>query len=101
MAGIGDGRCGFVVRLRRPLPPRRDHLLQVRRVGDGADVPGSPLLLPRTAGTPADFDAAFRHATDAASAQPARDDLAAFLAGQVDRLLQARADRPPVPPAAA
>ena len=29
----------------------------VRRIADGADVPGSPLLLPRPAGTAADFDA--------------------------------------------
>jgi len=100
MAGVGEGRCGFVVRLRRPLPAGRDHLLQVRRVGDGADVPGSPLLLPRAAGTAADCDAALQHATAAASTQPARDDLAAFLAGQLDRLLQARAGRPPVPAAA-
>jgi hypothetical protein len=31
----------------------------------------------------------------------ARDDLAAFLAGQVGRLLRARANRPPVSPTAA
>jgi hypothetical protein len=92
MAGIGNGRCGFVVRPNRKLPPSRDHLLQVRRVGDGADVPGSPLLLPRATGTPADLNAAMAQAL----ATPAtRDDLAAFLAGQLDRLLDARANRPP------
>jgi hypothetical protein len=99
VAGVGDGRCGFAVQPRRKLPPGPDHLLQVRRTGDGADVPGSPLLLPHAAGTSADFDVALAHAT--AAATPAtRDDLAAFLAGQVDRLLRARADRPPVLPAA-
>jgi hypothetical protein len=97
IAGVGDGSCGFVLRLRRPLPAGRDHLLQVRRIGDGADVPGSPLLLPRAAGTAADFDTALQHAIDAAPSPATRDDLAAFLAAQLDRLLQARADRPGSP----
>jgi hypothetical protein len=95
MAGAGDGNCGFVFRLRRRLSPCRDHVLQVRRIADGADVPGSPLLLPRPAGTAADFDAALGHATAAAVTQAGRDDLATFLAGEVDRLLNARAARRP------
>jgi hypothetical protein len=96
MAGVGAGNCGFVFRLRRPLSPGRDHVLQIRRVDDGADVPGSPLLLPRPAGTAADFDAALADATTTAATQSGRDDLATFLAGELDRLLDARAARPPV-----
>jgi len=95
IAGVGNGSCGFIVRPHRPLPANRDHLLQVRRVGDGADVPGSPLLLPRATGSSADFDLALAHAATT------REGLAAFLAGEVDRLLHARAGRPPVPSAAA
>ncbi len=95
IAGVGDGRCGFAVRPHRPLPANRDHMLQVRRVGDGADVPGSPLLLPRATGSYADFEAAL------AQAAANREGLAAFLAGQVDRLLHARAGRPPVATASA
>ena len=89
IAGVGDGSCGFNIRPHRPLPAGRDHLLQVRRVGDGADVPGSPLLLPRAAGSSADFETAL------AQVATNRQGLAAFLAGEVDRLLHARANRPP------
>ncbi len=44
-AGIGDGRRGFAMTPDPPLDPRRRHLLRVRRALDGADVPGSPVLL--------------------------------------------------------
>ena len=42
-AGIGSGRHGFDVRLSRKLPPRA--LLRARRVGDGHELVGSPLLV--------------------------------------------------------
>ena len=44
-AGIGDGRRGFMAALDPPLDPRRRHLVRVRRALDGADLPGSPLLI--------------------------------------------------------
>ena len=44
-AGIGDGRRGFTTLLDPPLDPRRRHLLRVRRALDGAELPGSPVLL--------------------------------------------------------
>lgn len=46
-AGVGDGRAAFRIALDPPLDPGRPHLIVVRRALDGADVPGSPLLLPQ------------------------------------------------------
>jgi len=44
-AGIGGGQRGFEMALDPGLHPRRRHLLRVRRALDGADLPGSPVLL--------------------------------------------------------
>lgn len=44
-AGIGDGRRGFTLKLEPPLQPRHRHLLRIRRALDGAELPGSPILL--------------------------------------------------------
>ena len=45
-AGIGDGRHGFHVALPRLLGADAPHLVAVRRESDGAELPGSPVLLP-------------------------------------------------------
>ncbi len=45
LAGIGDGRHGFELRLARPLSPQVRHELRVRRVGDRHELPGSPLAI--------------------------------------------------------
>ncbi len=44
-AGIGDGRHGFELRLARSLSPLTRHELRVRRVTDGKELPGSPLVV--------------------------------------------------------
>jgi hypothetical protein len=81
MAGLGDGRCGFRLRFSRALPAGRPQLLHVRRVLDGAALPGSPLLLP---GAP-----------DMAGPAPAGVlPQARALAEGIDRLLQERIERP-------
>jgi len=45
-AGIGRGWHGFRVVLPHALDPSRRHRVAVRREADGAELPGSPLLLP-------------------------------------------------------
>ncbi len=100
MAGLGEGRCGFLLRLRRPLPGNRPAFVTVRRAGDGAPMPRMPLLLPHPVGDPEEFAAALEHENAAAAEdEPVRETLANFLAHQVDRLLQARGERPSPPPA--
>ncbi|MCW3477185.1 Hint domain-containing protein [Limobrevibacterium gyesilva] len=91
MAGLGDGRCGFAVRFPHPLPADRGHILQIRRTADGADMSGSPLLLPPAGGTAEALHAALDRPP--APGDAARDALAAFLAERIDRLLQARIER--------
>ncbi|WP_158929231.1 Hint domain-containing protein [Acidisphaera sp. S103] len=44
-AGIGDGRHGFELRLTRGLSPLTGHELRVRRVADGRELAGSPLVI--------------------------------------------------------
>ncbi len=44
-AGVGRGWHGFHIVLPRALEPARPHRVSVRREADGAELPGSPLLL--------------------------------------------------------
>jgi hypothetical protein len=98
MAGFGEGRCCFLLRLRRKLPADRPAIVALRRIGDGAPMPRTPILLPGGAGTPEEFATALAHETAAAAQEgPRRAALANFLAGAIDRLLQARGERPPPP----
>ena len=57
-----------------------------------------PLLVPAPAGEPAELNAALEMAAEAAVQEDTRRAaLAQFLADAVDRLLQARGERPPPP----
>ena len=90
--GVGSGRHGFSVKL-GAMSPLAAHVLRIRREHDGTDIPGSPLDIPAVL----TFDAACmddvaRTLTDGAD----EAELllrAGFLAQQVDRLLQACADK--------
>ena len=90
--GIGDGRHGFSVKLPE-LSPLAPHALRIRREHDGVDMPGSPLDIPAVLTFDAKcMDDVARALVDGTDA----DELllrAGFLAQQVDRLLQAWADR--------
>ena len=90
--GIGDGRHGFSVTL-ADLSPLAAHVLHIRREHDGAPLPGSPVDIPAVL----TFDA--KCMDDVARALVDGVDeaelllRAGFLAQQVDRLLQACADK--------
>ena len=47
-AGVGDGRHGFELRLTAGLAPDRRHEIRVRRAADGAELPGSPIVVEAT-----------------------------------------------------
>ena len=110
-----DGRHAFELRLDPPLAASSAHLIEVRRAGDGAPLPGcSALLLPAPV-----FDADLRERLSAAFEAWAREAASGaeielglrHLQKAIERLLQAAADladaragrpRPaPAPPAAA
>jgi hypothetical protein len=86
MAGLGEGRCGFLLPFRPPLPAWRDHLLHVRRASDGAELPGSPLLLPRP------YQAEMAPALAGITVVPPQE-RALLLANAIDFLLAKRATR--------
>lgn len=91
-AGIGNGRHGFAVVL-DGLSPLTAHTLRITREDDGAEIPGSPRVIPPA--LELDEDLMNRLAAMLADA-PDDDALtqrAAYLAHQADRLLQIRADR--------
>ncbi len=85
MAGLGNGSCGFAVRFAHPLPADRNHILSIRRIGDGADVPGSPLLLRKPLAAPELLAAITSPEAGAGSEFGAAD-----IAAGIDRLLQSR-----------
>jgi hypothetical protein len=90
MRGIGGGRCGFAQRFARPLGWRRDQVVEVRRAGDGAPVPGSPRLLPAAArGTP-EAEQLLAAAIAGAADSCGRSRLATELAAVLESLLRLR-----------
>jgi autotransporter passenger strand-loop-strand repeat protein len=92
-AGIGSGRQAFELLLPVALSPLRDHEIRIRREADGAELPGSPVLLPAAAA----FDAAVEAPLTGLFARidSAADEARAleFLAAETDRLLARRASR--------
>ncbi len=88
-AGIGGGRHGFRVVIPGGLSPQTRHVVELRREADGAPVPGSPVVLAAAEGLDDDLRQCLDRALEAEEAGGA--DALPFLLGQVDRLLQRRA----------
>ena len=90
-AGFGDGRHAFAVQLRN-MSPIEPFTLRIQRESDGRDVPGSPVVLDAAHG----FDPGTQDSLAAAIGEPVSDDdikcRLAFLARQMERLLQMRSD---------
>ncbi len=95
-AGYGDGRFGFRLRFPTPLDPMQPHSISVRRRDDATLLMNAPVRLARAPRASEEARAAFEQAisSEIAGTQDAEDVEATtgFLLGQVDRLLQARAD---------
>lgn len=85
MRGLGNGACAFAVRF-PAAPAGRTSWLTVRRASDGADVPGSPVLLTRAAGTQDGPAPLLARLAAAARSDPARNELAGFLFSEIDRI---------------
>ena len=96
-AGIGRGRAGFDVTFPGGLSPLGRHIITVRRARDGAELPGSPIVI-----APADsFDADLRHAViGAVAAIRTREESAgirAFLQDQIEHLRHREGALPAAP----
>jgi glycosyltransferase involved in cell wall biosynthesis len=93
-AGLGDGRHAFQLQIPGGLSPHAERVLELRRAGDGAIVPGSPVVLPRA---PLAGEAARRALHDAVEAAVLGADAPALeaLIGELVRAIQARDPSPP------
>jgi glycosyltransferase involved in cell wall biosynthesis len=91
-SGIGTGAYGFDITIPGGLSPLTRHLIEVRRVSDGAALPGSPVVLE----TADRFDAGLEQAVAAAvAALPAGEEqtrVLSFMLAQAEQLAKARAD---------
>ena len=91
-AGFGDGRHAFSVRFKN-ISPIEPFALRIQRESDGQDMPGSPVVLDAARG----FDSGTQDSLAAVIGEPVSDDdikcRLAFLAQQMNRLLQMRSDR--------
>jgi glycosyltransferase involved in cell wall biosynthesis len=98
--GIGDGCHSFWLYLPQGVSPLADHVLRIRRLSDGAELPGSPATIAREEMPAAAARQTIALALNAAAATagPAElDALIGFLAGEAARLLLQREAPLPAP----
>ncbi len=100
--GFGDGRHGFELRLNAGLSPMERHEIRVRRLADGKELDGSPLVLGARRGRmlqPENLATAIEAAARDAAAPTELDALLAAVLTGADRVRQERAERGTVRPA--
>jgi glycosyltransferase involved in cell wall biosynthesis len=100
-AGFGDGRHAFELHIPNGLSPYRAHEISVCRAEDGAELPGSPILVPAQA-DPADMPVAEMiggaiEAAIATASDAEIDLLIRHLADRVHQLQTARKQAIPAP----
>jgi glycosyltransferase involved in cell wall biosynthesis len=91
-AGLGDGRHGFDILLPE-LSALITHQVHVRRLADGAELTGSPVILPAATAFDADAERSFAALLADLDADTGEDRALAFLVQQSDLLISRRADR--------
>ncbi len=91
-AGFGDGRHAFDVLLPE-LSALVTHEVHVRRQADGAELEGSPVILPAASAFDADAERSFAALLADLDGDTGEDRALAFLAQQTDLLISRRADR--------
>jgi glycosyltransferase involved in cell wall biosynthesis len=95
--GIGTGHHGFALWLQHGLSPFAPHVVRVRRVADGAELPGSPRLLEAREGTTlvrsTELLPALQAAVDAAPDVAALDAMLWSLQNGIDCVRQLRTER--------
>ncbi len=99
-AGLGSGRHGFALAITGTLSRSERHVIRVRRQSDGAELPGSPVVLEPVEGFAAGLERAVAVAVDAVPDGAERARVRRFLLRQADRLTEVgsaahdREDRP-------
>ena len=99
-AGLGSGRHGFVLAITGTLSRSKRHVIRVRRQADGAELPGSPVVLEPVTGFAAGLEREVAVAVETVPDGAERARVRRFLLRQADRLAgtasaaQDRGDRP-------
>ncbi len=99
-AGLGSGRHGFALAITGTLSRSKRHVIRVRRQADGAELPGSPVVLEPVTGFAAGLEREVAVAVDTVPDGAERARVRRFLLRQADRLAgiasaaQDRGDRP-------
>jgi glycosyltransferase involved in cell wall biosynthesis len=91
-AGLDNGRHGFDILIPGGLSPLHRHVIQVRRVQDGAELIGSPCVIEAADSFDIAVEQAITRAVEAVHNETDRNRLLHFLAKQADTLLQQHAD---------
>ena len=95
--GKGDGHHGFALWLQHGLSPLAPHVVRVRRVGDGSELPGSPRLLEARDGTTlmhsTELLPAVHAAAHATPDEAALDEFLWSLQSGINHVRQLRAER--------
>ena len=91
-AGFGDGRHAFEFTIPGGLSPLGRHVISVRCELDGHDLPGSPMVIEAADSFDNGLAEAVANAVAAVADDDARNHVASFMAAQLERLLQQRAD---------
>ena len=91
-AGIGDGRHGFSWTVPGGLSPLKRHVIQVLGEADGCELPSSPAVIAASGGFDSELQSAIRSAIEGMAAPAERAGALHFLADQMERLLQQKAD---------
>jgi glycosyltransferase involved in cell wall biosynthesis len=91
-AGLGDGRHGFDILLPE-LSALVTHQVHIRRQADGAELAGSPVILPAATAFDADTERSFAALLADLDRDTGEDRALAFLVQQTELLISRRADR--------
>jgi autotransporter passenger strand-loop-strand repeat protein len=91
-AGVGDGRHGFDLLIPGGLSPLVRHVIQVRRDGDGAELPQSPAVIEASGAFDSGLQRSIARAVASADSPDEQARVLSFMLCQADRLRQQRAD---------
>lgn len=92
-AGVADGRRAFQVLLAGRLAALERQVIRVRRESDGADLPGSPVVLEAPGALDAELRAVLTGALDAIESEAELEEAISFLAERTQALLSRRSER--------
>ena len=93
VAGVGGGRHAFELVMPQGLSALEPQVISVVREADGAELPGSPMILPAAGGFDAGLEASLGGLFARIGADDEEERALEFLARETDRLLARRAER--------